>query len=290
MPKIKEWFTQLKEQGKIENEDFDKFLEAAPDVEIPDIAIKAFDEHFMTLDRAVASKDVRTKLRAEILNPIDNEVAELAEKYLKDFVDPVTLDELKKNNVNSYNKIKLLKKIIPETIDKVKKAAPLDDDGKERIRKAEQGTREMIDRIKAMEAEKDKFANQLQDKFATDLHNVKLDYHLRDLTKKYKLAEAYEKNRDDLTQMFISNIRGSNTLKLEEKEGKAQVYILDEAGSPKFNGNSPVTIENLLEEKFKPYLQQSAGGAPPPNNPQPRQTTPPNPAIRRGASTTVQVK
>lgn len=290
MPKIKDWFTQLKEQGKIDNKEFDDYLSGdIPDVEIPDIAAKAFEDHFMTVDRAVASKDVRTKLRAEILNPIDNEVAELAESYLKDFIDPVTLDELRKPNVNSYNKIKLLKKIIPETIDKVKKSPELGDDAKEKISKAEKAMRDAVDHSKALEESGKKVKQQLEENFATQLHDVKLNYHLRDMSKRFKLAEAYEKNRDDLTQMFISNIKSGNTLKLEEKEGKAQVYVLDESGSPKYNGNSPVTIDNLFEEKFKPYLQQSNPDKPDPNPNNPQRPTQPNPGIRRGANTSVNI-
>jgi hypothetical protein len=52
--KLKQHFTTLKSQAKLENEDFNKFIEALPEeMEIPDIAVNLLAENFLTRQRAI---------------------------------------------------------------------------------------------------------------------------------------------------------------------------------------------------------------------------------------------
>ena len=286
MPKLKDWFTTLKEQGKIQNADFDKFLEEAPDVEIPEIAVKTFEDNFLTLERAATHKSIHSKIKSETLNPVDNELAELMDYHLKEYLDPLAEAEFKKTDTNSYGKLKLLKKIIPDIIKKVKTTPTTDEDTKKKLKDLEARERDAVDKISSLEKQYNDGLKERDSKHENDISDIKLGYSLRDMTKKYKLADAYEKTRTDLERVFIEDIRKTHNLKLGEKDGLEHIYVYDEEGKPKYNGNSPVTIDSLLEAKFKPFLKQS--DAEPPANP--KQTTvdaPLKSKLRQGASTTV---
>jgi len=89
----------------------------------------------------------------------------------------------------------------------------------------------------------------------------------------------------------MSKVRGANPhLKLGEENGKSLVRVLDEKGSTKFNGNSPVTIDQLLEEAYKPYLKKSEGSTSTRqvNNPTETRVQQNGHATRQGARTTVE--
>jgi hypothetical protein len=106
----------------------------------------------------------------------------------------------------------------------------------------------------------------------------------------FTLAEAYDKNRDAINKVILSELKGTNRLKLGTKDGQTSISVLDENGEPRYNGNSPILINQLLEEKYKPFLKQSNADG------EPRQTSPKTvpvtngktTTIRRGASTTVE--
>lgn len=119
-------------------------------------------------------------------------------------------------------------------------------------------------------------------------HDFRLGAELQSLGNKFTLAEAFEEIRPNITEVIMSKIRSSNSLKLGEKDGRPIIQVQDENGKPKFNGNTPVTVDSLLEEAYKPYLKKSETDAGRRENPKTTtavQTQ--NPAIRRGAPTTV---
>lgn len=293
MPKSKEYYAKLKEQGKIDNPAFDKFLESIPDFEVPDDVAAAFEEKFFTFERASAHKDIHAKIKREVLNPVDNELAALFDGPLKGHVDPMMEAEFKQDG-NSYKKLKALQKLIPDVIEKVKAKPVLDEDSKKKLAEYERNIQEMTQKFSQAEKTYNEQLAAQKAESEKHLHDYKLDIELQNRGNKFTLAEAYEQNRKDLTNMLLNGIKTSNALKLVEVNGQTEIQVLDEHGKTKFNGNSPVTIDSLLEEKYKPFLKQSNGGAgnqnrqdPPPRNGQQNQQQQ-NPTVRRGARTTVE--
>lgn len=290
---MKEFFLKLKEQGKIDKPEYDAFVAALSDTEVPDTVVQAIEENFFTLERALAHKDIARKIRRETLNPVDNELKTIFDGAMKDFLDPASEIEIKKDE-NTFNKLKLLAKMIPDALSKTKlKTGVIDEETKKKLSEYERNIQELVennnkkDRTHAEQLEAYKAVAQ------KELHDYKLDTELQMMGNKFTLAEAYEQNRGSIAKMILSDIKGSNSLRLEEKDGRHIIQVVDEHGNIKFNGtNTAVTIDSLLEEKYKPFLKQSEGGNGSQNS-QSRTTTvkatnqQQNPAIRRGHSTTV---
>ena len=289
MSKLKDFFAKLKEQGKIENPAYDKFLETLADGDMPDEVAKAVEEKFYTFERAAAHKDIHGKIKREVLDPVDNELADLFDNQLKQYMDPMTEAELKADG-NSYKKLKALKKLLPEILEKVKAKPAGDEDSKKKIEAAEKTIQELTQKFTVAEKTYNDQLTTQKTEAEKHLHDFKLDAELQNRGNKFTLAEAYEQNRQAITKVLMSDIKASHVLKLGEKDGQADIQVLDEHGKPKFSGNSPVTLDSLLEEKYKPFLKQSGGGTGSQDSQSTRQSQnhqQQNPAVRRGASTSV---
>lgn len=291
MPKMKDFFSKLKEQGKINNQDFDTFLSALTDADVPDAVVQAIEENFFTLERALAHKDIAHKIKRETLNPVDNELKTIFEGPMKEFVDPAGEIELKKD-ANTFNKLKLLAKMIPDALSKSKLKSVPDEETRKKLEVYENNIRELSEsNVKKDRAHAEALAAQKAE-LENHLHDYKLNTELQLMGNKFTLAEAYEQNRGSIAKMILTDLRGSNNLRLGEKDGQHFIQVVDESGNIKFNGtNTPVTIESLLEEKYKPFLKQSEGGSTGGQNSQSNTTTVTprnqNPAIRQGHRTTV---
>lgn len=283
--KSKDFFSQLVRQGNISDAEATKFIDSFPDVEIPDAFVKAHDNSFMTLDRAAAHKDIHGRIKREVLDPVDNDMSEFYD-IIKEYADP-NLENIIKSESNTYNKLKALKKTLPEALKKAKGSPNTDEDTKKKIAEYEKTVQELADKFTVAEKDYKKrltdFEKQSEDKF----NDYKLGSELEKLTNKYTLAEAFEKTRPAINKVTLAELRGSTHLKLGEKDGQTVVLVLDDEGKPKFNGNSQVTIESLLDARYEPFLKKSES-----QHQETRKTTttvtPPNQTnIRRGVSTTV---
>lgn len=290
MPKLKDFLTKLKEQGKINNQDYDAYLGIVADVELPDAVTKAIEDNFFTMERAAAHKDIHGRIKREVLDPVDNELSALFDGSLKEFLDPMAEGELKKE-ANTYNKLKLLSKLVPDAIAKSKVKPGTDEDTKKKIADLEANNRELIEKNSTAEKTYNEQLAAYKKTAEKELHDFKLDTELQMMGNKFTLAEAYDQNRKAISKVILSEIKASNSLKLGEKDGQPFIEVFDLEGKTRFNGNTAVTIDSLLEEKYKPFLKQSNGSGG--QERQQQQTTTvkggqQNPAIRRGASTTIQ--
>lgn len=292
MPKSKEFFSLLKEQGKIANAKFDELIEKMPDFEIDAEAVKAFEEVFMTPERAATHPEVNRKIRREVLSPIDRDFEKIISAISG--IDKPTaekLEALKRDgqSPDTYKRTDLLANSLGELFNKVK-AAPAG--GDEELKKELEEKKKFIDNLTTkfttFEKESNEQKKAIQKDFEEKLHDFKLDSELEKMSGKFTLAEAYEKNRDAIHKVILSELKSTNRLRLGTKDGQTAVNVLDENGEPRFNGNSPIQINQLLEEKFKPFLKQSNAddGKTPPKT----RTVTSNGSQKtsRGISTTVQ--
>jgi len=299
--KSKDFFLTLKNQGKITNEELDKFLETVPDFDFPDSAFKSFEEKFMTVERASTHPDVVSKLRMQNLNPIDRDLAKIIEEISKE--DKWQAAEIAKivrqgsDSPDTYRQIAALTEAIPKMFAKVK-VAPNDEEAKKTIADQKRAIEELTGKFTTAESDYHKKYKAAEEGFTNQLHDYKLGARLEKLAGSRTFADAYKDTIPVLTKALLGEIKASNTLKYATKEnGEEDVQVMemkDGALIPKFNGNTPVTIDMLIEEKFKPFEKQNGVETP-------RQTTTfqyrdkdngggQQQVSRRGSSTEVQIK
>jgi hypothetical protein len=300
MPKSKEFFSLLKDQGKINNPKFDELLEKLPDFEIDPDAQRAFEESFMTVERAASHNDVKRKIRLETLLPIDRDMEKIIsaigayDKATADKLESLTRDVNAQGHrpPDTYKRLELLSNSLGEVLSKVKTApAGGDEELKKKLQKSESSLQEALEKLTESEKQYNSGIKAKEKEFETRLHDFKLDSELEKLSGTFTFAEAYEKSRKDLSDAILSSLKKTNSLKLGTKDGQTVVQVYDESGAPRYNGNSPVTINQLLEEKYKPFLKQSNAD----NGNQSHQANTqtftsngnPNPLQGRGASTVV---
>lgn len=262
--KSKDFFMTLKTQGKITNEDLDKFLETVPDFEFPDSAFKSFEERFMTVERASTHPDVVSKLRMQNLNPIDRDLAKIIEEISK--VDKWAAAEVAQlvrqgtDSPDTYKQIAALAATIPKVFDKVK-VAPNDEDAKKTIADQKKAIEELTSKFTTAQADYDKKYKAAEDGFTSQMSDYKMGSYLDKLVGSRTFADVYKDTRPTITKALLGEIKASNTLRYATKEnGEEEIQVMetkDGALIPKFNGNTPVTIDMLIEEKFKPFEKQN---------------------------------
>jgi hypothetical protein len=296
MPKLKEFFSLLKEQGKINNPKFDEAIEKSPDFEIDPEAVKSFEDVFMTPVRAASHPDVIRTVRYQALMPINrdfekiiNSIAEY-DKDTANVLQSLVRDVGGVKEGDTYRRMETLSTSLGEVLKKIK-AAPAggDEDLKKELDKKEQMIKDFTDKFTNAEKTYKEHLSQKEKEFQHQLHEYKLDGELEKLAGTFTLAEAYEKTRKDISEVILTSLKKSNALKLDQKDGQTVIQVLDEQGAPKFNGNTPVTINSLLEEKYKPFLKQSnADGQTQEPRTKTHTTNGQKPGIRRGSPTAVQ--
>lgn len=282
--KYKDYFSTLKTQGKISNEAFDKFLETVPEGEVPDEIFQVLETTFMTAERAAAHKDVAGKLRAEILDPLRNDLNEILKFLPADMVLGVD----KENSI--YKKLSIIKEGLPTAFQKAAKA-PNDEEAKKKIQEYQTANQELLAKFEKVNSESEKYKKDLQSEFEGKIKTFKLDSELERRANSFTFAEAYKETRSPITKAILNEIKAKNKLDLVEKDGEYDIQILDENGTPRFQGNTPVTINSLLEEPFKPFLKLNNADEKPGQREEVKQykVNEQNPAIRRGANTSVQI-
>lgn len=298
MPKSKEFFSLLKSQGKIEDPKFDELIEKVPDFEITPEAYKVFEDNFMTPIRASSHPDVIRTVRYQALMPINRDFEKIISTIAE--YDKTSADQLKslvrdvggEKEGDTYRRMETLSASLGELFKKVKTApAGGDEELKKDLQKKEQLIQDFTDKFSKAEKDYNTSLSQKENEFNAKLHDYQLSTELEKLAGTFTLAEAYEKTRKDISEVVLTSLKKSNSLKLDSKDGHPIINVLDENGAPKFNGNTPVTAISLLEEKLKPFLKQSnADGSQQSNQPSNKQFTvekKDNPSIRRGVSTTV---
>ena len=259
---FKEFFTKLKENGKINTPEFNDLIEKAPEGEFPDKAFEAFESAFLTLDRAAAHPEVNTKLRAELLDPVDRDIHKLIEHDLKEYLDHGKINELK-NEKSTYKKVAALAPVLTEAIKKVKAPPSGDEDTKKKLKSLEETRDELLQKIEQINkeyADKEKAISQEWEKKFSD---YRLDNELEKMSNGFTLAEGFAETRPAITKVILTDLKSKHALSLGEKDGQPIINVLDESGKPKFNGNAQVTIKDLLEEAWKPFVKKSnPSGAP----------------------------
>jgi hypothetical protein len=294
--KSKEFFTLLKDQGKINNPKFDELIEKSPEFDIDPEAIKSFEEVFMTPIRAASHPEVIKTVRYQSLMPINRDFEKIISaigEYDKDTA--TTLQALVRDvggnkEGDTYRRMETLSNSLGDVLKKIKTApAGGDEELKKELEKKEQMIKDFTDKFTNAEKSYKEQLTQKEGEFKNQLHEYKLNGELEKLSGNFTLAEAFEKTRNKISEVILTSLKKSHSLKLDQKDGQPVIQVLDDQGAPKFNGNTPVTINSLLEEEYKPFLKQSNADGGSHQEPT-RKTITVNgkpSAVRRGADTTV---
>lgn len=247
--KLKDFFTKIGEH--IKTEEFTKFVENVPDADIDDSVMADFEGAYLTRERAVADKDVLNRIRPQLLDPIDRDI-----KNMLQALGHENAHEVEKEK-DTYKKIAIVSREIPNALQRASKPAEGGEDFKKKIAQKDEAINDLTKKIESINSEWTQKEAELKSGFESKLHDIHLNSELDKISGNYTFADAYEKTRGTLQSAILGELKQSNKLQLSEKDGKADILVLDENGSPRFNGNSPVTIKSLLDEAYKPFLKQS---------------------------------
>lgn len=266
--KLKDFFANLKKNGKLTNEKYDAFLEAVPDGDMPDELFTEFEENFLTPERAVADHRVTRHLRGQILDPLDRHLDEFIKTFNE--VDPNFATEMSSyvktthggtKQKDTYKIYEAMKMGLPGLLKKLQDKPGATDDTalRKEIEDHKKVISEMTKKFQDAEADYKNKEKTIQSEFNGKLENYKLDNHLEKLVGEYTFADHLKAAKPGLTKLILNDLKTKNALKFVENNGetKIDVYETGEDGipKPKFNGNSAVTIKSLLDEATKDYIK-----------------------------------
>jgi hypothetical protein len=246
--KGKAFLEKINKQGKINNEDFNKVLETFPDIELPDVWVNLFEENFLTRERATADFEITKRIKAESLNGVDEKL-----KGVIALLDAKDKEEVEKE-VNTYKKVELLHSAIPRLLEKVKGNNPTTD---EKVKELEKTNQELVEKIKIINTESENKVKSVQKEFDEKERGMKVDWTLDKELLKYTFADEFTGIKEAILKGILSDVKGKNTLALDDKGQILVQEIVNGAPKQKFNGNDPVTIDSLLAEPLKPFLKKN---------------------------------
>lgn len=259
--KFKDYFLKLKEQGSINNEDYAKFLETVPEGEMPDAIFQVLENTFLTADRAATHQSVHSKLKRDFLDPVDNFINDLVKALPADVV--IDLGPQLDKTEGTYKKLAAIKGAIPSVIQKASsKGVPDESEWKKKITEKEGIIQDLTGKIEKINGEYQSKEKQIANEWEGKFKNYRLDSELEKLANNYTFADAYQATRPTITKAILAELKTKHLFDLAEKDGQTFIQVMeaDETGKPKgpkFNGNSLVTIQSLLDEPLKPFLKQN---------------------------------
>ena len=249
--KLKDYFVKLKEQGKIDNEDFNTFLETVPDAELPETVYAAIEENFLTKDRALNDKSIGGKIRSEVYDSVDAALHEILPSL--NVFNAKDISEEK----DTFKKIKLFKTGVNESLEKAKTTGTPDNKVQEQQAKT---IEELTEKIKTINTEYDNKVKEITENHTKEVAKKELNHALMSKINAYTFADEYSdpKRKEAATKFILLELESAGN-HLSLKDGQIVVSeVQDGVPKPKFNGNEQVTIEKLLEPAVDPFIKRNA--------------------------------
>lgn len=251
--KLKDHYQKLKEQAKIDkNEALDKFIETAPDIDIPDPVIAVIEENFLTRERAKTDKEIHSKIKAEVYDGVDATISSMFSLISVEDAQKVGAE------TNTHNKIAMIKKAVEGSLEKAKTANP---DSNKKVEELEKSLRTLAETKTAADAENEKKLNDLKAAHATEIKKKEIDNILMGKISQIELAKEFSENpevKKGVINTILSGIT-KETLNFDEKGQLIVQEIENGVAKPKFNGNDLVTVDKLLETASAAYIKRNNG-------------------------------
>lgn len=261
--KLTEWLKTILVSVVEKPEDADLFLSASDlkAVEVPDDIQKAFNERYLTRDRAMSDekiiRELDKKAKGQILDMVDARVKKIVPLLSEEDQKLLALES------SSLNKLEILANAIPNLSknDDVKKAS-------EAFRKKEADLHEKISLLEDQIKKKD--AN-----FDKQIKDVKLDYALRTKVAAFELAPEFndEEHRNFLADSAIHSLKQSYKVEFDDKDERV-LHLrkeVDGATTDVYEGNTKVTLDDVLKKKYEKFLKKSSGSGSEQGKPNPEQ-------------------
>jgi len=249
--KLKEWLKQVTLPLFKTAEEADLFL-AASDltaVEVTDEMQKAFNDKYLTRERAVTDEELLKTLNKNARGLI----LDLVDARIKKIVPLLSEDDQKifAAETNTLNKLDLLSAAMGNLgkNDDVKKVS-------EAARKREAELHEKISGFEEQIKQKD--AN-----FDKEIKGVKLDYALRSMVAGFELAPEFstDEHKNFLAESTIHSLKSNYKLEFDDKDERV-IHLrkeVDGATVDVYEGNAKVSLTDVLKKKYEPYVKKSAG-------------------------------
>lgn len=251
--KLTEWLKGIISPLVDKPEDADLFLSASDlkAVDVTDEMVKAFNQKYLTRERAVTDDDIIKKLgvdaRGRVFDSVDNKLKKVLAKLSQEDRDAIDAEK------NTLLKFDLLEKAIDNIGSKPDDVKKLN----ETFRTKETEFREKISALEDTLKQKD--AN-----FGKEIKGVKLDYALRSLVAGFDLAPEFsdEKRKTFLAESTIDYLKKNFKLEFDDKDERV-IHLrkeVDGLTTDVFEGNNiKVTLNDVLKKEYEPYLKKSNG-------------------------------
>lgn len=250
--KGKDAFLKLKEQGKIDNPEYEKFIGSIPDFEFPDTAFQAFEERFLTVDRAKADPTIQSHYKAQTLNGVD---AWINEGVQNQMWESSVLEEK-----DTFKRLKLIKESIKNNIERLKSKPGTDPDKEKKLTEYENTVQSLTSKVSSLTSEYEQSKSKMESEYKKKLDQMELDYAIRQEIDQYTYADEHmsspEKKRV-LKRLILEEIKTNNHFSL--KDGQIKVWLDETHTGPKFERNTELTFKPLLDKVVEPYLKKNNG-------------------------------
>lgn len=253
--KLKDFLTKLKKDTGFQDADFDKVLEAAPDLELGDKIVQEYDSKLFTIDRAkndaTIAGAIATKAKSEVWDRFDGMIKEFAP-----FLDEDAAKEVN-SATKTFDRMEKLRDAVKVTLDKAKASGQ---SSPPEIKALQKQLNDMDAKyhndIKTKETEwQKKYEAQEQ-----NLKGVNLDFILKNKIFKHQIAKEFEPMRDQIANFLISDLKKANMLSLTNDSDVLVQY--DENGTvrDRYNGNDKVTVDSLIEKGLAQFIKKNNAG------------------------------
>lgn len=233
-------------------EEADLFVSASAfkDIDIPDEVAAKFNSKFLTRDRAMSDEELVKKFnidaRGRVFDSVDLKLKKLMPKLSAEDQAAIAAEP------NTLLKLEMLDKALDNLAknDDVKKV-------NEAWRKKEEDFHAKIKGLEDTIKEKD-------GNFGKQIKEVKLDYALKNKLMAFELAPEFatDKHRNFLADSTINSLKKNFVLEFDDKDQQI-IHLrknVDGQITDVFEGNTKVTLDDLLKKEYEPYIKKSAGG------------------------------
>lgn len=255
--KLPDWLKTILIQIVEKPEDADLFLSASnlKDVEVTDDLAKAFNKKFLTRESAANDtelvKQFQKEARGYVFGSVDQKIKKLLPFLSADDKAKVDAesDTLKKMEIIELALPSLSKSVSSADEDKVKQIS-------EAARKKEKELHDVNELLK-------KENENLKSSFESKLKDAKLDYNLRTKVMSFELAPEFseEKRKNFLADSTIGKLKQEYVLEVDETN-PGTIHLrknIDGAVKDVYEGNKLVTLSDVLQKEYEPFLKKSNG-------------------------------
>lgn len=268
-PKLKDILSaQFKAIG-IDQKDADMILSASAlnEIELPEDFNSKFDTAYYTPERAKAT--LGSELKPEHFGHF---ATDLERKSLIPLME--LLPEEYKQKIATLEKngrVYGILEIIKDAYNNAKTNGSTDD-----IKKVNEKHRLTVEELNKKILDLDGAVKTQKTEFETQAEEIKKDFALRGKFLSYKFAPEFDGDKNSIVDIKLESLKKRGYLVEFDKENSQVIHLRqkkDGAITDVYEGNTKVSLDNLLEKELSPFTLKSNGtgsGTPPPPSTQPQ--------------------